>query len=283
MDDRVDKFLNMTFKRIILFFIIFIFCLELVAIADEGQNNQPCFILKNTKSPILSIKVINSFPHDAKAFTQGLLHYNGYLYESTGLNGKSSLRKVNIKSGKVLQELKIDQKYFAEGITISGCMIYQLTWRSNIVFVYDLLNFKLLKQISYSGEGWGITSNGKNLFKSNGTAVIDCIDPDNFNVIRKIKVHDGNAAIGNLNELEFIRGEIWANIFMENVIARISPSTGEVLGWVDLSRLYDLLPANCRVGVLNGIAYDQENDRIFVTGKFWPKIFEIKLSAQDHH
>ena len=272
----------MNFKRSSLFLIIFFFCLELAAIADEGQKNPNYSILKNTKAPISSIKIINIYPHDSKAFTQGLLYYNGYLYESTGLNGKSALRKVNIKSGKVLQEFKLDQNYFAEGITIHANKIYQLTWQNNIVFVYDLLNFKLLNNFSYQGEGWGITTGGKNLLMSNGTAVIDCIDPEHFTVVRKINVHDGNTEIGNLNELEFIRGEIWANIFMENVIVRISPQTGEVLGWVDLSKLYNLLPGDCRVDVLNGIAYDQDRDRIFITGKLWPKIFEIKLSTQDH-
>lgn len=267
----------MNFKRSILFLIIFFFCLELVAIADEGQKKPSYPVLKSTKAPISAIKVINIYPHDAKAFTQGLLYYNGYLYESTGLKEKSALRKIDIKSGKILQEFKLNQKYFAEGITISANKIYQLTWQNNIVFVYDLLSFKLLKKFSYPGEGWGITTDGNNLFMSNGTAVIDCIDPEHFIVVRRINVHDGKTAIGNLNELEFIRGEIWANIFMENIIVRISPLTGEVLGWLDLSPLYDLLPANCRVDVLNGIAYDQENDRVFVTGKFWPKIFEIKI------
>lgn len=265
----------MTCKRLNIFLIIFPFCLELVAFADEGQKNSSYSILKSTKTPISSIKIINIYPHDAKAFTQGLLYYDGYLYESTGLNGKSALRKVNIQSGRILQEFKLDQNYFAEGITIYGNMIYQLTWRSNVVFVYDLSSLKLLNKISYLGEGWGITSDVKNVFVSNGTAVIDCVDPDNFNVIRKINVHDGGKAIGNLNELEFISGEIWANIFMENVIARISPLTGEVLGWVDLSKLYNVLPVNFKVDVLNGIAYDQDSDRIFVTGKFWPKVFEI--------
>jgi len=267
----------MIFKRSILFLIIIFFCLKLVAIADERQKNPLYSILKGSKVPISSIKVINTFPHDAQAFTQGLLYYDGYLYESTGLKGKSALRKINIKSGKILQEFKLDHKYFAEGIAISKNMIYQLTWQNNIVFVYDLLSFKLLHKFSYSAEGWGITSDGKNLFKSNGTAVIDCLDPEHFTVVRKISVHAGKIPIGNLNELEFIRGEIWANLFMEDVIVRISPQTGEVLGWVDLSPLYDQLPVNCRVDVLNGIAYDQNNGRIFVTGKFWPKIFEIKV------
>jgi len=267
----------MTFKRSILFLIIFFFCLELVAIADEGQKYPSYSILKSTKAPISVIKVVNIYPHDAKAFTQGLLYYNGYLYESTGLNGKSTLRKVDIKSGKVLQEFTLNKKYFAEGITISKNKIYQLTWQNNIVFIYDLISFKLLNKISYSGEGWGITTDEKNIFISNGSEVIDCIDPEQFTVVRKINVHDGNTAINNLNELEFIRGEIYANIFMENIIVRISPLTGEVLGWVDLSPLYDLLPYNRRADVLNGIAYDQDRNRIFVTGKFWPKIFEIKI------
>ena len=142
-------------KRSIIFLIIFFFCLELVAIADDGQKNTFYSILKNSKAPISSIKVINTFPHDARAFTQGLLYYDGYLYESTGLNGKSALRKVNIQSGKVLKEFKLDSKYFAEGITISANKIYQLTWQNNIVFVYDLSSFKLLNKFSYSGEGWG--------------------------------------------------------------------------------------------------------------------------------
>ncbi|MEI6609054.1 MAG: glutaminyl-peptide cyclotransferase [Deltaproteobacteria bacterium] len=265
----------MTVKRLILFLIIIFLGLNSVAIADERQKNPPDLFLKNTKAHIFSIKIINTFPHDPKAFTQGLLFYDGYLYESTGLNGKSTLRKVNIKSGKILQEFKLDQKYFAEGITISKNKIYQLTWQNNTILAYDLLSFKLLEEFSYSGEGWGIATDGKNLFMSNGTAVIDCIDPEYFNVVRKINVHDGKTAIGNLNELEFIRGEIWANIFMENFIVRISPLTGEVLGWVDLTSLYDLLPGDYRADVLNGIAYDQDNDRIFITGKLWPKIFEI--------
>jgi len=272
----------MKLVKLSLLFIILSLCSGSAPVADEIQNRSFFYILKTTKAPISSINVINIFPHDTKAFTQGLLYHNGYLYESTGLNGKSTLRKVNIKSGKVLQEFKLDQNYFAEGITIHVNKIYQLTWQNNIVFVYDLLSFKLLNNFSYQGEGWGITTGGKNLFMSNGTAVIACIDPEHFTVVRKIKVHDGNTEIRNLNELEFIRGEIWANIFMENVIVRISPLTGEVLGWVDLSKLYNLLPGDCKVDVLNGIAYDQERDRIFITGKLWPKIFEINLSTQGH-
>jgi glutamine cyclotransferase len=267
----------MTFKRSILFLIIIFFCLKLVAIADEGQKNKPYSILKSSNAAISSIKIINIFPHDSKAFTQGLLYHDGYLYESTGLNGKSALRKLNIQAGKVLQEFKLDSKYFAEGITVSANKIYQLTWQNNIVFVYDLSWLELLNKFTYSGEGWGITCDDRYLFKSNGTAVIECIDPEYFTVVRKINVNDGKTPINNLNELEFVCGEIWANIFMESIIVRISPLTGEVLGWVDLSILYDLLPFDCRIGVLNGIAYDQENDRLFVTGKFWPKIFEIKI------
>ena len=264
-------------SRLLLIMLIAIFFAALEPANAEVQKSSSSVFLLTTKAPISNINIINIFPHDPESFTEGLVYHKGYLYESTGLNGKSTLRKIDIKSGKILQEFKLNQKYFAEGITISANKIYQLTWQNNIVFVYDLLSFKLLNNFSYPGEGWGITTVEKNLFKSNGTAVIDCIDPDHFTVVRKINVHDGKTAISNLNELEFIRGEIWANIFMENIIARISPLTGEVLGWVDLSPLYDLLPVNCRVDVLNGIAYDQDNNRIFVTGKFWPKIFEVKI------
>jgi glutaminyl-peptide cyclotransferase len=268
----------MIIKKSIIFLLFVLIIGELLAVADESQKNQ-LHVNLNITAPISSINIINIFTHDSKAFTQGLIYHNGYLYESTGLKGKSSLRKVDIRSGRVLQEFKLEQKYFAEGITIHNNKIYQLTWKNKIAFVYDLVSFKLLKTFVYPWEGWGITSDGKNLFMSNGSEVIVCIDPEDFKVVRKINVHDGKITIGNINELEYIGGEIWANIFMEKIIVRISPITGDVIGWIDLSELYNLLPDNYRVDVLNGIAYDQEGDRIFVTGKFWPKLFEIKLTT----
>ncbi len=217
------------------------------------------------------------------AFTQGLVYHQGYLYESTGLYGKSTLRKVDLKTGKIIKIIKLAPEYFGEGITILGKNIYQLTWQNKTGFVYDLREFKKIRTFSYEGEGWGITTDGQYLFMSNGSAVISCIDPVTFVVVRKIIVHEGQQQIGNLNELEFIKGEIWANIFQKDLIVRISPVTGKVLGWVDLRLLYSLIPRNENIDVLNGIAYDESGDRIFVTGKFWPSIFEIKTLTKDQY
>ena len=268
---------------IILISAIFLFCFKSVYSDDENQQRSSYFVLKTTKMKIAEVKIINSFPHDQEAFTQGLFYKHGYLYESTGLKGKSKLRKINIKTGKVLQEIKLAKKYFAEGITLFGNKIYQITWQNNKVFVYDFLNLKLINYFSYQGEGWGITTDGKKLFMSNGSDVINRINPVNFTIENSINVHDGENAISNLNELEYIHGEIWANIFMQDVIARISPDTGAVLGWVDLTKLYSYLPVGCKANVLNGIAYDADNGRIFVTGKNWPKMFEIVLKKDDRN
>jgi len=266
---------------IILLLPVFFLGLGSALAADEVQEWPSYALQEKTNTPISAIKVINIFPHDPDAFTQGLVYHEGYLYESTGLHGKSSLRKVDIKTGKIIKIIKLAHEYFGEGITIFGKNIYQLTWQNKTGFVYDLEKFKKVSTFSYEGEGWGLTTDGKDLFMSNGSSVISCIDPVTFAVVRKIIVHEGQHQIGNLNELEFIKGEIWANIFREDIIVRISPATGKVLGWVDLSQLYSLIPEHNRIDVLNGIAYDHNRDRIFVTGKLWPKIFEIKVTIKD--
>ncbi len=271
----------MNLVRIILLLPVFFLCLGSALIADEVRQWPSYALQVKTKAPISEIKVINIFPHDPDAFTQGLIYYKGYLYESTGLNGKSTLRKVEIKTGKIIKIIKLAHEYFGEGITILGKNIYQLTWRNKTGFVYDLVDFKKVKTFSYQGEGWGLTTDGQYLFMSDGSAVISCIDPVTFAVHRKIIVHEGQQQIGNLNELEFIKGEIWANIFQKDLIVRISPVTGKVLGWIDLSQLYSLIPEHNRIDVLNGIAYDDNRDRIFVTGKLWPNIFEIKVLLKD--
>jgi glutaminyl-peptide cyclotransferase len=267
--------------RIILLLPIFFLGLGSALAANEVQEWPSYALQGKTKAPISAIKVINIFPHDTDAFTQGLVYHQGYLYESTGLNGKSTLRKVDIKTGKIIKIIKLAHEYFGEGITILGKNIYQLTWLNKTGFVYDLVEFKKVKTFSNEGEGWGITTDGKYLFMSDGSSVISCVDPITFAVVRKIIVHEGQQQIGNLNELEFIKGEIWANIFREDIIVRISPATGKVLGWVDLSQLYSLITEHNRIDVLNGIAYDRKRDRIFVTGKLWPKIFEIKVLIKD--
>jgi glutamine cyclotransferase len=268
--------------RIILLLPVFFFGLGSAALTADKVQEWPSYALQEkTEAPISAIKVINIFPHDPDAFTQGLVYHKGYLYESTGLHGKSTLRKVDLKTGKIIKIIKLAHEYFGEGITILGNKIYQLTWLNKTGFVYDLKEFKKINTFSYEGEGWGITTDGQYLFMSNGSAVISCIDPVTFAVVRKIIVHDGQQQIGNLNELEFIKGEIWANIFREDIIVRISPATGKVLGWIDLSLLYSLIPKHRNTDVLNGIAYDESKDRIFVTGKLWPKIFEIKVLIKD--
>lgn len=243
----------------------------------EKEKTSLIQFLRATKTPISTIAIINIFPHDPGSFTQGLVYNEGYLYESTGLHGNSTLKKIEIKSGKVIKEVKLGQEYFGEGLVILEDEIYQLTWKNHTGFIYDLSSFREKGEFSYSGEGWGLTTDGESLIMSNGTSFITYLNSKTFKVIRKIKVQDGEMPVNNLNELEFIRGEIWANVFMEDVIVRISPQTGMVIGWIDLSKLYALIPRSERIDVLNGIAYDPEGDKIFITGKFWPHLFEIKL------
>ncbi|MBX7132527.1 MAG: glutaminyl-peptide cyclotransferase [Fimbriimonadaceae bacterium] len=229
--------------------------------------------------PVYGYQVVKTFPHDPMAFTQGLVFHDGYFLEGTGLEGRSSLRKVEISTGKVLQKIDIDSKYFGEGITLFKDKIYQITWQTNQAFEYDLETFKRLKSFTYSTEGWGITHDGTKLIMSDGTATLYFRDPETFKEIGKVTVKDDNGEISLLNELEYIKGEIYANIWGTNTIARIDPKTGKVVGWIDLTGLLkpeDMKPGH-QVDVLNGIAYDEKADRLFVTGKLWPKLYEIKL------
>jgi len=237
-------------------------------------------VLATTKAPVSTIHIVNVFPHDQKAFTQGLTYHQGYLYESTGLQDKSFLKKIDLQSGKTIKKVKIKAEYFGEGLAILKNKIYQLTWKNHTCLVYDLQKMRLTGKLFYQGEGWGLTTNGKVLFMSNGSSVISCVDPASFNVISRLEVRDGEMKINNLNELEFIRGEIWANIFMEDIIVRISSQTGRVTGWIDLSKLNSQFSRWQGRDVLNGIAYDKAKDRVFVTGKFWPEIYEIKVKPR---
>jgi len=249
--------------------------------AQSGSMPQSQFRLSSllkTRAPIASVEVKNVYPHDPNAFTQGLFFYQGYLYESTGLNGKSLLSKKELRTGKTLQEVSIDQKYFGEGSVVLKNKIYQLTWRNETVLVYDAGSLQPISKMKYHGEGWGLATDGKYLLMSNGSSIITVRKPDTFGVVRKIHIHDGDTTVDGLNELEFIKGEIWANIFQEDVIVRISPRSGKVTGWIDLSALRAYLPRDVQVDVINGVAYDAATDRIFVTGKYWPKVFEIQLT-----
>jgi glutamine cyclotransferase len=243
----------------------------------QFQSFAANYYLRNTKVPIYEIKIVNIYPHDPEAFTQGLFYRDGFLYESTGLAGKSTLRKVDLVTGKIIKKVKLSDKYFGEGITYLNNKIYQLTWKNKKGFIYDFKTFKKTAEFNYEGEGWGIASVGKTIFMSDGTSKIQCREPVTLKIKKTLNVRDGNEQIPGINELEIIEGEIWANIFMESVIVRISPYTGQILGWVDLSLLYNQIPKYHSVDVLNGIAFDKKNSRIFVTGKYWPYIFEILI------
>ncbi|MFW6025766.1 MAG: glutaminyl-peptide cyclotransferase [Candidatus Woesearchaeota archaeon] len=252
-------------KNKILNFILII-ALILVFSSMVGKAND----IKN-----YSYEIVNKFPHDENAFTQGFLYKDGYIYEGTGKYGESSLRKIDLKSGKIIKEFELDDNYFGEGITILNDKIYQLSWKSNKAFVYNL-DFEKIDSFEYEGEGWGLTDNDKELIMSNGSDKIYFIDPHNFEINRKISVKINDKKINNLNELEYIKGKIYANIWKKDYILIIEPQNGQVKGKIDLKNLIDKENQE-DINVLNGIAYDQKNDRLFVTGKLWPYVFEIKL------
>ena len=224
-------------------------------------------------------RIVRAYPHDARAFTQGLIYLDGHLYESTGLKGESSLRMEDLDSGKIEQYAAVPAQYFGEGLTNWGSTLVQLTWQSGIAFVYDRFSFRVLRTFRYPGEGWGLTQDGKHLILSDGTSTLRFLDPATFREVRHITVRSKGAPVTKLNELEYIHGEIYANIWYSDRIARISPATGNVLGWIDLTGLLSSDERSSPDAVLNGIAYDPQHDRLFVTGKLWPKIFEIKIVA----
>jgi glutamine cyclotransferase len=225
-------------------------------------------------------KIIHKYPHDTSAFTEGLVYSDGYLYESTGLNGNSTLRKQDPVTGEVLQQILLDPQYFGEGIAIMGNRIFQLTWQTQVGFIYDKARFEQLGQFAYPTEGWGLTSNGTHLIMSDGTSTLYILNPETFERTGTVQVHDGNLSINMLNELEFINGTVYVNIWHEDRIGIINIHTGEIEGWINLAGINDR-PISDFEDVLNGIAYDSVNGRLFVTGKRWPDIFEIQLVPTD--
>lgn len=228
--------------------------------------------------PVYGFVVKNSYPHDPLAFTQGLFFRDGALYESTGLNGRSSVRRVQLETGKVLMKKDIASEFFGEGITAIGDEIVGLTWTSQVGFVFDMKSLELKRRFGYTGEGWGITNDGKRVYMSDGSAAIRVLDPATLKELRRIQVTAGGKAVDRLNELEWVEGELYANVWGTDVIARIDPASGRVLGWIDLTGLLDPRWVGIRnVDVLNGIAYDSKRRRLFVTGKLWPRLFEIEL------
>lgn len=250
-----------------LFLILFISLISVAYSQDKAKENITTY----------SYRIVNVYPHDQDAFTQGLVFENGYLYEGTGLFGHSSLRKVELQTGSVLEIHELPAEYFGEGITIFNNRIFQLTWQSYTGFVYDKESFLFLDNFYYSTEGWGITHDGKHFIFSDGTATLHFLNPETYQEVKQIEVKAENGPVLNLNELEYIDGEIFANVLPTDRIARIDPETGNVLGWINLNGLLGADQYNSQANVLNGIAYDQGKKRLFVTGKFWPKLFEIKI------
>lgn len=256
-------------RRIAIPFLVFAFAQLL-----PGQSSNQ---IHSARPPEYTFQIVQAFPHDTTAFTQGLAYRNGFLYEGTGLNGHSSLRKVRIETGEVIQEADLAPEFFGEGITLVKNEVVQLTWLSHTGFVYSLNDFRLLRRFSYSGEGWGLATNGREIFMSDGTPTIRVLDIDSLAEKRHFTVHDGDTPIEQLNELEFVEGEIFANVWQTDRIARISPQNGRVLGWIDLQGLLSPIYRLGSGAVLNGTAYDPDRKRLFVTGKLWPSIFEIRL------
>jgi glutaminyl-peptide cyclotransferase len=234
-------------------------------------------VLQSPAVPTYRPQVIHVYPHDREAFTQGLEYRDGFLFEGTGLKGHSTVRKEELESGRVLQKIDIADQYFGEGITVFQKSIVELTWQSHTGLVYDKSSFGLLKSFSYSGEGWGLANDGQRIYMSDGTAQIRVLDPETLTEQRRITVHERNKQFDSLNELEWVRGEIFANVWQTDQILRISPRDGAVTGVIDLSGLLSREEREAGADVLNGIAYDSAGDRLFVTGKLWPKLFEIKL------
>ncbi len=233
--------------------------------------------------PTESYRMVRMYPHDANAFTQGLVFVNGMLYESTGQRGQSSVRMVDLATGRVLQQHDLAANYFGEGLTDWNGQLIQLTWESHTGFVYDTFSFRTLRTFTYPWEGWGLTHDSRHLILSDGTAVLHLLDPATLKPVGEIRVTAEGKPVLNLNELEYIHGEIYANIWETNRIARISPATGKVIEWIDLSGLRPKSAQQNPNAVLNGIAYDGQHDRLYVTGKLWPVLYEIKLIDAARH
>ncbi|HEX8198289.1 MAG TPA: glutaminyl-peptide cyclotransferase [Pyrinomonadaceae bacterium] len=274
-------------------------CLFGAACKEQTNQNNSVSVTPNTNTtaantpknaiPTYGYEIVNTYKHDSQAFTQGLVFYNGFLYESTGQHGRSTLRKVRLEDGDVVKKRKLDEDYFAEGLTIFNDKIYQITWQENTCFVYDINSFEPTAELKYNGEGWGLANDGTNLIMSDGSHIIRFVNPANFQNVRTITVtHDGKPQY-RLNELEYVKGEIWANIWHSedpqvlgkpNTIARIDPSSGKIVGWIDLNGISPEDVQRNEENTLNGIAYDAQTDRLFVTGKQWKKLFEIKIKPK---
>jgi glutaminyl-peptide cyclotransferase len=249
--------------------VVFVATLAWVSLTNLGQNSS---------APILyTYQIVKTFPHDTSAFTEGLVFSNGSLYESTGRYGASSIRQVNLEDGVVQKEFSLAPQYFGEGLTVVNDALMQLTWQSNIGFIYDKQTFAVQGNFSYSTEGWGLTFNGTDLVMSDGSANLYFLNPTTFQKVGQVSVHDGNTSITNINELEYVNGDIYANIWLQQKIAIINPQNGLVKGWIDLTGIYQTTVPD---DVLNGIAYDAQNNRLYITGKDWPNLYQITITPK---
>ncbi len=261
--------------QVIIFFLTILFACSGNNNKVDNANTTPIEKIPHNSIQQLIPKIINKYPHDQNAYTQGLVYHNGFLYESTGLYGKSTLRKVDIKTGKVLQSISLSPIYFGEGIAILGNKIYQLTWENKKAFVYDLFTFKLLNEYSYPTEGWGITTDGKQLIVSDGSNFLTYYNSENFTIENSMMIKQGNKSLYNINEMEMVDGLIYANVYMTDSIVIINPNNGDVVGWVDISLLRQNLDDSHNAEVSNGIAYNAATKTFYLTGKNWSNLFEV--------
>jgi glutamine cyclotransferase len=252
-------------------FLIFAFALAAAACGPASEASG---------TPEYTYEIVHTYPHDPSAFTQGLVFLNGVLYEGTGLEEHSSIRKVKLETGEVLQKRELPPEYFGEGIVNWKDRLIEITWKAERGFVYDLATFAPRTQFEYPGEGWGLTQDGKRIIMSDGSAQLRFWEPETLHETGRITVTDEGRPVSQLNELEWVKGEVYANVWQTDRIARIDPASGKVTGWIDLTGLLRPADRNQNTDVLNGIAYDATGDRLFVTGKCWPKLFEIRLTRK---
>ncbi|HCU21632.1 MAG TPA: glutamine cyclotransferase [Candidatus Atribacteria bacterium] len=273
----MKKHLLFVLKPISILFLVF--SLPIFSVSAHGlvQNQEWLFkqLSKNQSLTEYTYQVIATYPHDSQAFTQGLIFHEGFLYESTGLYGDSSLRKIDLMTGDVLLEKKIDEIHFAEGLTLFNNLLIQLTWKSHLGFLYEKDSFEYIGSFEFPYEGWGITHDKQNLIISDGSDTLRFLDPNNFLITKEVQVHLNGLMINQLNELEFINGKIYANVWHTDLILIVDPDDGQVIGWINLTGLEE--QSDLSKNVLNGIAFDQTNNRFFVTGKHWPHLYEILL------
>jgi glutamine cyclotransferase len=256
---------------------IFAAAFAVVAACREGRPNEGEETPMEPTAPTVAVQQIRSYPHDSTAFTQGLVWRAGKLYESTGRYGESSLRLVELETGRVIQKVDLAETYFAEGLAAVGDTLYQLTWKEGVAFKYDANTMQPAGQVSYTGEAWGLTTDGQRLIVSDGSSYLTFIDPVTFQIDTTLRVTDGGQPVDQLNELEWVRGEVWANVWHTQQIVRIDPATGRVKGKLDLTSI--IPPVSDPEGVLNGTAYDEQANRLLVTGKLWPRLYEISIPS----